>query len=80
MTTVERCTISCQSCNHRWVLSGTLSDYERIALETRPCPHCNAYTLASDDAEQTVARAKKAKPHWLTTLRRQRARQPKPLA
>lgn len=40
------CTIGCRSCGEAWKVDGSFSDYERIELESRPCPHCFATTLA----------------------------------
>jgi hypothetical protein len=37
--------ISCDSCDLRWMRPGVVSDYERQAIESRPCPCCGAYTL-----------------------------------
>ena len=40
-------TVSCESCDLSWVRAGGgVSDYERQAIESRPCPCCGAYTLA----------------------------------
>ncbi len=44
--TNERVTIVCESCERLWALACCLSIYERQALESRPCPHCGAYTLS----------------------------------
>lgn len=44
--TTERATISCDSCERLWTLGCALSVYEQQSLESRPCPHCGAYTLS----------------------------------
>ncbi len=36
-------------CGDAWQLAGNWSDYERQAVESRPCPCCGAYTLASPE-------------------------------
>jgi hypothetical protein len=41
--------VCCESCNHRWNLVGSFSEYERQAIESRPCPKCGAYTLSSPE-------------------------------
>lgn len=41
--------VCCGSCNHRWNLVGSFSEYERQAIESRPCPKCGAYTLSSPE-------------------------------
>ena len=42
-------TVCCESCEHRWNLVGHWSEYERQAIESRPCPECGAYTLSSPE-------------------------------
>ena len=42
-------TVRCVSCAHRWNLVGNWSEYERQAIESRPCPKCGAYTLCSPE-------------------------------
>jgi hypothetical protein len=39
-------TIVCLSCQRRWQLPGTDPAYSQMDLSTRPCPHCEAYTLS----------------------------------
>ena len=48
---MDRLTISCECCERLWTLKARLSFYERQALESRPCPHCGAYTLTCHDPE-----------------------------
>lgn len=55
-------TVCCESCNHRWNLVGTWSEYERQAIESRPCPRCGAYTLSSP--EPTKPTRSKPLPSW----------------
>lgn len=50
-------TVTCATCRHTWPLIGNWSEYERQALESRPCPKCQAYTLSSP--EPTVVGRKK---------------------
>jgi phage terminase large subunit GpA-like protein len=38
-----------------WSLAGAFSFYEQQTLESHPCPHCGAYTLAcSEPANKPV--------------------------
>jgi len=37
--------VACAACDERWHRVGNLSEYERQAVESRPCPCCGAYTL-----------------------------------
>lgn len=41
----EGLVISCDSCERDWRARSAFTVYERQALESRPCPHCGAYTL-----------------------------------
>lgn len=59
--------VACHSCGYSWLLAGNWSAYERDAVESRPCPHCDAYTLSSP--EPTAAPARRRAP-WLTTVAR----------
>jgi uncharacterized protein CbrC (UPF0167 family) len=49
---LERATISCDACERLWTLGCALSIYEQQSLESRPCPHCGAYTLSMHTAEE----------------------------
>lgn len=42
-------TVCCGTCQHRWNLVGHWSEYERQAIESRPCPKCGAYHLSSPE-------------------------------
>jgi hypothetical protein len=42
---VNAWTVRCATCQHRWNLVGNWSEYERQAIESRPCPKCGAYAL-----------------------------------
>jgi hypothetical protein len=53
--TCERMTIVCDSCERLWTLACVLTVYERQALESRPCPHCGAYTLTCQGHDDYVA-------------------------
>jgi hypothetical protein len=46
---MERLTIVCDSCERLWSIACNISIYERQAMESRPCPHCGAYTLSCQD-------------------------------
>ena len=53
---MDRITISCDRCERLWSVACSLSAYEQQALESRPCPHCGACTLAChDDAPRPPA-------------------------
>jgi hypothetical protein len=56
---MERLTISCDSCERLWTLGCALSIYEQQSLETRPCPHCGAYTLTVHDPAEMIRADKK---------------------
>ena len=59
--------VACHSCGDSWQLAGTWSAYEQEAMESRPCPHCDAYTLSSP--EPTTLPARRRAP-WLGTVAR----------
>ncbi|MCS7046105.1 MAG: hypothetical protein NZO58_07095 [Gemmataceae bacterium] len=46
---MERVSIACHSCERLWTVGCALSLYERQILESRPCPHCGAYTLSVEE-------------------------------
>ena len=48
--------VKCRSCHDEWTIFGCWSDYERQAVESRPCPECGAYTLASPEPKPLPAR------------------------
>ena len=48
---MERLLISCDSCKRMWLMAYGFSIYAQQALESRPCPHCGAYTLSCEEAE-----------------------------
>jgi hypothetical protein len=52
---MERLTIACESCERLWTIACSLSLYEQQAMESRPCPHCGAYTLSCQDMNALVA-------------------------
>jgi uncharacterized protein CbrC (UPF0167 family) len=52
---VERLTMSCDSCERIWTMAYGFSIYAQQALESRPCPHCGAYTLTCQRPEKLVA-------------------------
>ena len=54
-------TVTCQSCGETWRLPGPWSSYESEATESRPCPHCDAYTLSSPEPTASPA-ARRAAP------------------
>jgi hypothetical protein len=39
--------VTCASCSRSWKLNQPDSVYLQIDLSSRPCPHCEAYTLSS---------------------------------
>lgn len=52
---VERLLISCDSCERIWLMAFGFSIYAQQALESRPCPHCGAYTLSCQEPEMALA-------------------------
>lgn len=48
--------VGCASCDLTWKRAGGLTDYERQAIESRPCPACGAYTLTCTSPRPTPAR------------------------
>ena len=55
-------TVVCHSCGETWRLAGTWSAYESEATESRPCPHCDAYTLSSPEPTATPAGSRRRAP------------------
>jgi hypothetical protein len=51
---MERLTIVCESCERLWSVACSLAIYEQQAMESRPCPHCGAYTLSCQDLKSLV--------------------------
>jgi uncharacterized protein CbrC (UPF0167 family) len=47
--------IVCNSCQRRWTLPLADSVYARLDLSSRPCPHCEAYTLSYGDGQAPPA-------------------------
>jgi hypothetical protein len=47
--------IICVSCHRSWALSVDGSLYLELDLASRPCPHCEAYTLSCHRAGQQVS-------------------------
>jgi uncharacterized protein CbrC (UPF0167 family) len=41
--------VTCMSCGRRWPVAVHDSLYLLIELSSRPCPHCEAYTLTITD-------------------------------
>jgi hypothetical protein len=38
--------VTCAACELRWNRVGNLTEYERQAIESQPCPGCGSYTLS----------------------------------
>jgi rRNA maturation endonuclease Nob1 len=38
--------VACEACDLRWNRVGNLTEYERQAIESQPCPICGSYTLS----------------------------------
>jgi hypothetical protein len=51
---MERLTIVCDSCERLWSIACQFSLYEQQAMESRPCPHCGAYTLSCQNLTQLI--------------------------
>ena len=56
---MERLTIVCESCERLWSPNCSLTIYEREAMESRPCPHCGAYTLCCQDLAGMVGNSER---------------------
>ncbi|HEY1187594.1 MAG TPA: hypothetical protein VGE74_08040 [Gemmata sp.] len=56
LATAENWAVTCGSCAFAWKRTGGLSDYERQAIESRPCPGCGAYTLSCSEPRPKPAR------------------------
>lgn len=48
--------VLCGSCPLNWTRGGPLADYERQAIESKPCPACGAYTLSCAEPRSKAAR------------------------
>src|SRR6516164_3725204 len=60
--------ISCASCHRSWALSVDDSLYLELDLASRPCPHCEAYTLnCPGRAAAAPPRQRHRAPHGLRT-------------
>lgn len=60
VTPVNAWTVTCDNCRHGWTLAGTWSEYERQAIESRPCPRCGAYTLSSPEPKPVRGKGRRA--------------------
>ncbi len=63
---MERCTITCESCERIWSLQTSFSLYERQTIESRPCPHCGAYTLTCSLEPELLSVDSSAARRWST--------------
>lgn len=54
--------LCCHSCDLRSLRSGVVSDHERQAIESRPCPDCASYTLACTEPKERVAVSRRSMP------------------
>jgi hypothetical protein len=61
---VERCSITCESCERIWSVPRSFSVYEQQAIESRPCPHCAAYTLSCCPEPETDSDESAAYRRW----------------
>ncbi len=48
-------TVGCAGCERRWDRVGNYSEYERQAVESRPCPGCGGYTLVCREPQPRPA-------------------------
>jgi hypothetical protein len=52
--------VTCASCSRSWKLNLHDSLYLQLDLSSRPCPHCEAYTLSCDGpAEPALPRRRR---------------------
>ncbi|HWY87691.1 MAG TPA: hypothetical protein VNX28_13245 [Gemmataceae bacterium] len=56
---MDRLTIVCESCERLWSVACSLTVYEQQAMESRPCPHCGAYTLCCQDLKTMIDRGER---------------------
>ena len=69
MSNMEVWIVSCASCDLRWDRVGNMSEYERQAVESHPCPRCGAYTLSCREPHSVLGRGH----HWRDFDRRKAA-------
>ncbi len=46
--------VTCASCSRSWKLNSHDSLYLQLDLSSRPCPHCEAYTLSSREPAEAA--------------------------
>ncbi len=46
-------TVACHTCHDTWRVAGSWSAYESEVVESRPCPHCDAYTLGCPEPTES---------------------------
>ena len=60
--------VCCESCDHRWTMLGHWSTYEQQAIESRPCPECDCYTLSSPEPVRSTVKPRTRRPHLTREL------------
>jgi hypothetical protein len=55
-------TVACGSCELNWTRPAGVGDFERQAIESRPCPRCGAYTLTCPEPKPVIGRKRFARP------------------
>lgn len=59
--------IVCGSCALEWKRSGPLTDYEQLAMESRPCPVCGSYTLCCQPTPPQTPRRQRPREYRYAT-------------
>ncbi|MBX9579983.1 MAG: hypothetical protein K2X87_06705 [Gemmataceae bacterium] len=59
---MARGTVACGSCELHWVRPAGVGEFERQAIESRPCPACGAYTLTCPEPKPAPVRGRFARP------------------
>jgi hypothetical protein len=60
-------TVLCEKCGYSWDVARPVSTYERLNIETRPCPGCGTHTLSCRDALPAAGRRGYRRRAWPQT-------------
>jgi hypothetical protein len=56
---VAKWTVACGACGFGWHRAGVVAEYERQAIESRPCPGCGLYTLACREPKPAARKGRR---------------------